>query len=130
VKQNKTISLEIDIFNFLKSQPNSSRYIEDLILADMRRINNKKTKEVIDISKLHEQNITEDIEKNRVELERKARSHAWDNLDLEVKEEIKDLDDWGIKWKTIFYPMYLSKKELTLKDVRDWYFANKEGFKV
>jgi len=48
-----------------------------------------------------------------------------------VKEEIKDTESWGVKWKEIFYPMVVKNGgTLSVKEVRDWYFANKEGFKL
>ena len=131
-KQNKTMCFDLDVLEFLDTQPNASALVQDLIYAEMKRLNDLKhrDKTPTDLSKLHETVISDAEAKAKKEAERKAHSTAWDDLDLEVRVEIKDLPDWGVKWHTIFYPMYAAKGSLTLKDVRDWYFANKEGYKV
>jgi hypothetical protein len=132
-KRNKMLSLSDDVFLFLQEQENASAYVDALVYAEIRKdIERKKKKEnkELDISSIHELAIVEDATKAQKEVEKKARSAAWDLLDLEIKEEIKDMPDWGVKWNTIFYPMYEQTGSLTLKEVRDWYFANKEGFKL
>ena len=132
MKQNKTFSLEYNVVDHLKKQDNASQYIEDLIIADIQRIEGIKKNRLapVDMAQLH---TTAEIEAEatlKKENERKERNAAWELLDFEVKEEIKDIENWGERWKTVFYPMYLSSnKTLTLKQVRDWYFANKEGYK-
>jgi hypothetical protein len=129
MKQNKTMSLEAEIADHLKAQPNASKYIEDLVYADMAK-NKKKSEKPLDMTELHSAVIVDAEAILKKEELKKAKSAAWELLDLEVKEEIKDMPDWGVKWHTIFYPMYASNGSLTLKEVRDWYFANKEGFKL
>jgi hypothetical protein len=129
MKQNKTMSFELEIAEHLKLQPNASQYIEDLVYADMAK-NKKKSDKPLDMTELHSAVIVDAEALIKKEEIKKAHSAAWDLLELEVKEEIKDMPDWGVKWHTIFYPMYEQKGSLTLKEVRDWYFANKEGFKL
>lgn len=131
MKQNKTFSLEYYVVDHLKKQDNASQYIENLIIADIQRIEGIKKNRLapVDMAQLH---TTAEIEAEATlknENERKARTAAWETLDLEVREEIKDLDNWGEKWKLIFYPLYLQNKKLDKKDVIDWYIANKEGYK-
>jgi hypothetical protein len=130
-KVNKMMCFDQDVFDHLSTvQPNASSYVQDLIYADIRRIDKLKKKEVIDINEIHKSAVQDAEALLKKEAEKNAHNTAWGLLDLEVREEIKDLPNWGEKWHTIFYPMYASKGGLTLKDVRDWYFANKEGFKL
>lgn len=130
MKKNKTISVEMEVFDHLSKQPNASVYIEDLVYSDINREKAKKPKEIVDLSTTVTETEADFIEKLKKEQDKKNRSTAWDNLDVEVREEIKDMEGWGKKWHEIFYPMWKEKGNLTLKDVRDWYFANKEGFKL
>lgn len=132
-KQQKMLNFDADIIEFLDTaKPSASALVQDLIYAEMKRLNDlkKKDKPVVDISEVHKSVIIDAEALLKKEEEKKAHAAAWDLLDLEVKEEIKDMESWGTKWHTIFYPMYAAKGSLTLKEVRDWYFANKEGYKV
>lgn len=131
VRQNKTMSFDMEIYEYLKSvEPNASKYIEDLIYADMKRLDKLTKKEDVNIQELHQAAIIDIEARQKKEEEKSARSKAWESLDLEVREEIKDMESWGTKWKEIFYPLFVEKGSLTLKDVRDWYFANREGYKI
>ena len=130
-KQNKNMCFDLDILEFLDTQPNASALVQDLIYAEMKRIDDiKKKTGKLDINEVHQTVIMDAEAILKKEEEKVARTKAWDSLDLEVKEEIKDMESWGNKWKEVFYPMFASKGSLTLKEVRDWYFANKEGFKL
>jgi hypothetical protein len=132
-KRTKIFSLDEDVYNFLQEQENASFYVNSLVYGEIKKdIERKKAKAapVVDMGATLTAVVAEDAAKAQKEADKKARSVAWDLLELEVKEEIKDLPDWGVKWHTIFYPMYEQKGSLTLKEVRDWYFANKEGFKL
>jgi len=130
-KINKTICLDNDVLEFLNTQENASNYINVLIMSEMRKdIEAKKSRQEI----LNTDEIlvnTQELEdaKLKKEADKKRRSTAWESLDLEVREEIKDIESWGVKWHDIFYPMFLQKGSLSLKDVRDWYFANRDGYK-
>ena len=131
VKQNKMMCFDYEIIDFLKdAKPSASQYVQELIFADMNKLKKSKEHKEIDMNEVHKAVIVDAEALLKKEAERKAHNTAWDNLDLEVRVEIKDLPDWGVKWHTIFYPMYAAKGSLTLKDVRDWYFANKEGYKL
>jgi hypothetical protein len=131
-KQNKNMCFDLDILEFLDTQPNASALVQDLIYAEMKRIEDmkKKSGKQLDMNEVHQTVIMDAEALLKKEEEKAARAKAWENLDLEVREEIKDMESWGTKWKEIFYPMFASKGSLTLKEVRDWYFANKEGFKL
>ena len=132
-KQQKMMTFDADIMEFLDTaQPNASALVQDLIYAEMKRINDlKKDKKPLDISTVHTAVILDAEALLKKEEERLARNKAWDLLDLDVKEEIKDTESWGVKWKEIFYPMVVKNGgTLSVKEVRDWYFANKEGFKL
>jgi len=130
-KQNKNMCFDIEVLDFLDSQGNASALVQDLIYAEMKRLNDlKKDKNNIDISKLHEDTTMAKEAEEQRQAARAARNKAWELLDLQVREEIKDLPDWGPKWKDIFYPMYVQNGEkLELDEVRRWYFANKDGYK-
>lgn len=132
-KQHKMLSFDADVMDFLDiAQPSASALVQDLIYAEMKRISdmNKKDKKDMDINEVHTSVVLDAEATLRKEADKAARNNAWGLLDLEIREEIKDLPSWGDKWHTIFYPMLIEKGSLTLKDVRDWYFANKEGFKL
>ena len=117
MKRTKSITIDDDVFEYTNKQGNASQYIEDLVRADMQRVKQKK-EAITDFAKINDVvSIDEDAKQKREE-ERKARRAAWDSLDIEVTEVIKEKPSWGELWKNIYYPLYLKNgNKLTVMDV-------------
>ena len=124
MKQNKTLSFDYDVVDYLRAIPNASNYVQDLIYVDMKRLKELKNtnKAPSDLSNIHEAAINEETEQTKKKEEQANRNKAWELLDLDVREEIKSIESWGVKWREVFYPLYVQKGSLTVKDVRDWWF--------
>lgn len=127
VKNNKTMSFNLDIIEYLQQQENASIYVQDLIYEDMQKMKRLKKSDDLDITTIHF-NINQDAAaKQSINDERKERLLAWESLSFELREEIKNIDNWGTVWKEVFFPLYVKNKGvLNFKDVRNWCFTNEK----
>ena len=122
MKRTKVFSLDEEVFEYLSNIDNASALVNSLVYGEIKKdIDRKKVKEV-DMSNIHEAALNEVAEQTKKKEEQAQRNKSWELLDLDVREEIKSIESWGVKWREVFYPLYVQKGSLTVKDVRDWWF--------
>ena len=112
MKRTKVFSLDDEVFDYLSNMDNASAFVNSLVYAEIKKdIDRKKVKEV-DMSNIHEAAINDEANQTKKKEEQAQRNKAWELLDLDVREEIKSIESWGVKWREVFYPLYIKKANL------------------
>lgn len=116
-KQQKMLTFDPEIIEHLKiAKPNASQYVQELVYADIKREIDKKKVETVDMNKSYQELEVQASEQAKKDAEKKERQAAWDSMPKLLKDEIMSYNNWGEKWRVIFYPIYKKNGTITAKE--------------
>lgn len=117
MKRNKIFCLDDDVVDWLETvQPSKSQYIQNLIYADMKQTLDKRKVVAIDMNKSYQELEAQASEQAKKDAEKKDRQAALDSMPKILKDEVMSYNNWGEKWRVIFYPIYKKNGTITAKE--------------